>query len=402
MTMNYETTIAHDEALLDLSRDGGTPARVRRRRLIIALAIAGVALIAAFVWWKRSQSQAAATAEAATTAAGKQAPAVTVIVPGRQQAASIITASGLLAARREMPIGVVGEGGRVVDVLVEPGQWVGAGQVLATIDRAVQTQTAASLGAQIGVTQADARLAQANLDRAQALVARGFISKADIDRLTATRDSAAARVRVAQAQLGETQARNGRLDIRAPAAGLVLTRTVEPGQVVGGASGVLFRLARGGEMEMQARLGETELARLGVGLPVEVTPVGAQAAFKGQIWQLSPVIDPQSRQGIARVALSYDKALRPGGFATAKIGSGSAVVPLLPESAVQSDPKGSYVFVVGPDNKVARRDVTVGEVNDTGVTIVAGLGGQETVVVSAGAFLNPGETVRPTRIKSAT
>src|SRR3546814_17996813 len=92
-----------------------------------------------------------------------------------------------------MPIGVVGEGGRVMRALVEPGDWVRAGQALATIERSVQTQQTRSLAAQVEVARADARLAEAELDRAQALVGRGFISKADIDRKTATRDAARAR-----------------------------------------------------------------------------------------------------------------------------------------------------------------------------------------------------------------
>jgi multidrug resistance efflux pump len=82
------------------------------------------------------------------------------------------------------------------------------------------------------VAEADARMAQANLDRALKLVSAGFISNADIDKLTAVRDAADARVRVAQAQLGETAARIRRLNIVAPADGLVLDRMVEPGQVV--------------------------------------------------------------------------------------------------------------------------------------------------------------------------
>ena len=98
-----------------------------------------------------------------------------------------------------MPVGVAGEGGQVVRVLVEPGQWVSAGQVLAVIDRSVQAQQAAQLAAQIEVARADLRLAQNELDRAQSLVSRGFISQADLDRKRATRDAAAARVRVAQA-----------------------------------------------------------------------------------------------------------------------------------------------------------------------------------------------------------
>jgi hypothetical protein len=52
---------------------------------------------------------------------------------------------------------------------------------------------------------------------------------------------------------------------------------------------------------------------------------------------------------------------------------------------------------VSPDNKVVRRDVTVGEVTDGGVTVVAGLTGNERVVQSAGAFLSPGDKVRPVR-----
>ena len=137
-----------------------------------------------------------------------------------------------------------------------------------------------------------------------------------------------------------------------------------------------------------------------VGQQAKITPVGSAQVFSGQIWQVAPVIDPQSRQGIARIAIPYDKALRPGGFASASIISGAADVPLLPESAVQSDAKGNYVFIVGKDNKIERRDVQVGDVNDRGVTVLAGLTGQEAVVLSAGAFLNPGEVIIPQRAKA--
>ncbi|RYE43252.1 MAG: biotin/lipoyl-binding protein, partial [Hyphomicrobiales bacterium] len=103
-----------------------------------------------------------------------QAPVVTVIVPGRGSVAGEISTTGTLAARRELPVGSVGDGGRVERVFVEPGDWVRAGQVLAVIDRSVQNEEAASLDAQIAVAQANARLAQANLDRALRLVDRGF------------------------------------------------------------------------------------------------------------------------------------------------------------------------------------------------------------------------------------
>jgi HlyD family secretion protein len=392
--MNFESGFSTQGPTLDLISDEEVAQRKRRRNLIIA-AIVVAALVLVAAWWTMGQSEPATKAKG-----GKQAPTVTVVVPGRQTVDRVVSATGNLAARREMPVGVAGEGGMVSAVLVEPGQWVGAGQVLATIDRRVQSQQAASLNAQIAVAEADARLAQSELERAQALVARGFISKADIDRKTATRDSARARVNVARAQFQQSQASNARLDIRAPAAGLILERKVEPGQVVSGGSGVLFRMAKGGEIELLARLGESDLARMTVGQQATITPVGNAQAFKGQIWQVAPVIDPQSRQGIARIAVPYDKALRPGGFASASIISGAVDVPLLPESAVQSDSKGNFVYVVGQGNKIERREVQVGDVNDQGVTILSGLSGQEAVVLSAGAFLNPGEVIIPQRAKS--
>lgn len=390
VAMNFESGFTHADAPV-LDAHDTAPGRSRRRRnIVIGAVIAAVVLLAAYFMFRGGE-------KVDPSAGAKSAPTVTVVVPGHNTVDAVVSATGNLAARREMPVGVVGEGGMVTQVLVEPGQWVNAGQVLATVDRRVQTQQANSLAASISVAQADARIAQSNLDRALQLVSRGFISKADVDSKTAIRDAARARVDVARAQLGQAQATTARLDIRAPAAGLVLTRAVEPGQVVGAGSGVLFRVAKGGELELLARLGESDLARMKVGQRVTVTPVGSAQSFVGQIWQVSPVIDPQTRQGIARVALGYNPALRPGGFAAARIIGGVADVPQLPESAVQSDTKGNYVYVVGPDKKVARRDVKVGDVSDTGVTILSGLNGTEQVVLSAGGFLNPGEAVIPKR-----
>ena len=370
--------------------------RSRRRRMIfIAAGLAVVALLVAVFLLRGGEEKPAASIADGKSAAA--APTVTVAVPGRQSVERTISATGTLAARREMPVGVAGEGGQVVRVLVEPGQWVGAGQTLAVIDRSVQTQANAQLAAQINVARADARLAQQELVRAQSLVSRGFVSKADVDRRTAARDAANARVRVAEAALQESRARTGRLDIRAPAAGLVLTRDVEPGQVVSGGSGVLFRMAKGGEMELLAQLSESDLVSIPVGSPAHVTPVGTTQKFTGSVWQVSPVINEQTRQGIARVALAYNQSLRPGGFASVDIVAGSQQAPVLPESAILSDEKGNYVYIVDQKNKVVRRPVQTGAVTPAGIAVVQGLAGNERVVLRAGGFLNPGETVRPQR-----
>jgi HlyD family secretion protein len=399
MIMNYESTISRQSSDFDYVDNHEVARKSSRRRLmIIAAVIAVLALGAAAYFFKSADPSAAG---AAGKDDQKQAARVTVVVPGRIQVTNSVSATGTLAARRDMPVGVAGEGGLVTRVWVQPGDWVRQGQVLVSIDRSVQDQQANQLVAQVTVAQADARLAQAELDRAVALLSRGFISKADIDRRTATRDAARARVTVAVAQLNAGRSTNGRLDVRAPAGGLILARSVEPGQIVSAGSPALFRLAGGGEIELKAEMSEADLARMRVGLGATVTPVGTAAQFNGQIWQVAPIIDPQSRQGIARIALGYNAALRPGGFATAQISAGQVDAPVLPESAVQSDDKGNYVFVIDAKSKVERRQVKTGPVSDVGIPVIEGLNGNEQVVLSAGAFLNPGETVVAQRAKPA-
>ena len=397
--MNYDTNIAANSSHSigsDYDLSGRSEGSGKARTIIIIALVVAALLAAIYFLFGRGEEGAVAAGDE-----NSQAPTVTVISPGRTTIEGEITANGTIAARREMPVGVVGEGGRVVSVPVEQGQWVRAGQVLASIDRSVQNQQARSAAAQIDVAEADAQLAQNNLDRALKLVERGFVSKADVDRLTATRDAARARVSVARAQLGELQARNARLNVIAPASGLLLIRNVEPGQTVSAGSGTLFSIAKGGEMELMARVGESELAQLSPGVQAEVVPVGSGKAFTGQVWQIEPTIDPQTRLGVARVALSYAPGLRPGGFATATIKSGTVVAPILPESAILSDSKGSFVYIVGKDNKVERRAVETGFVSSEGVVVAKGLSGNEKVVLRAGGFLNEGEAINPKLQKAA-
>jgi len=384
--MNYEPRIDKN-ALLD-EPDAET-IRKRRRLIIILVAVVllGIAALTAYRFVSESKDKNGNDAG--------QIPTVTVAVPGQQLVTKTANAIGSLAARVDMPVGVLGEGGRVTSVLVQPGDWVRKGQVLVSIERTVQAEQIASLAAQVDVAKANATLAQNNLDRAKALVSDGFVSKADIDQKVATRDSANAQVNVAVAQLNQMRAQTGRLDIRAPEAGLVLTRNVEPGQVVTAGSGTLFRIAKDGELELKAQLSEDVLAGLHVGTAARITPVGMTQVFPGTVWQISPVVDPNTRQGTARISTPFNPALRPGGFANAEIDIANVSAAVLPESAIQNDQRGTYVYVVGAHNKVERRPIVTGAVTDKGIAVVKGLVGNEKIVLYAGGFLNPGQTVIP-------
>ncbi len=395
--MNYETTI-HAET--------GEPIETQAHDPLEGQAQTGLSM-KPFVWGGAALFALLLAAAAYFAFAGgepagsvddeSQAPVVTVVAPGLTTVSGVIEVPGQIAARRSMPVGVEGEGGRVVSVPVDAGEWVREGQVLAVIDRSVQVQQAAAQGAQVEVAKADAALAQANLDRALQLVEKGFVSTADIDRLTATRDSATARVRVAEAQLAELRARNARLSVVAPASGYVLARNVEPGQSVSAGSPALFTIARGGEMEMLAQVSEEQMREISEGVQATVTLAGSEKIFTGQVWQIAPTVDQATRTGTARIALAFSPDLRPGGFATARLQGNDLTATLLPESAVLADSEGAFVYVVDKENKAMRRPVTIGRATKQGIAITDGLTGDELVVESAGGFLNPGETVNPRR-----
>jgi RND family efflux transporter MFP subunit len=387
--MNLESSIHTGDTLIVRDRSR------QRRWLIVGAVVVVLVLVAAIMLFSRGGSKDAAQNAAAAKAG--QVPSVTVVVPGQTQIPRTITASGPLAAKRDQPVGIAGQGGRVVRVLVDAGSWVRAGQVLAVVDRSVQTQQAAQLAAQVEAAKANAALAQSNYERAVALKDRGFVSKAEIDSKKAERDSAFANVRVAQAQLAATRAQIGQLNVLAPTPGLILARNVEVGQIVSPGSGALFRLAEDGQMEMRAQLSQQDLASLHAGMPASVTPVGAQASIAGTVRLVAPVIDPQSRLGEVRITIPYTPDVKPGGFADARINSGTTTAPLLPQSAVLSDDKGNYVYIVNQKNEVERRDIKIGSVSDAGVTVAQGLSGSEAVVLSAGPFLNPGQKVNPKR-----
>jgi RND family efflux transporter MFP subunit len=150
-------------------------------------------------------------------------------------------------------------------------------------------------------------------------------------------------------------------------------------------------------MEMQAQLAQQDLALVHVGMPAQVTPVGSDTSVTGSVWQIAPVIDPQSRLGQVRIAVPYTNAMRPGGYAEARITAGATTAPMLPQSAVLSDENGNYVYIINAKGEVERRPIKIGNVSDQGVTIAEGLAGNESVVLSAGPFLNPGQKVKARR-----
>jgi len=322
-------------------------------------------------------------------------PTVTVTRVAVSTTPTTISIVGTIAARYDMPIGVEGDGGRVAAIYVEAGDRVKRGQVLARLNVSVLQPQVANLEAGLEQARAEAELAQAEYQRAEAVGASGALSAEETQRRKSNAVTAAAKVKVAAALLAEARARLARAEVRAPADGVILTRNVEVGQTASPGGEALFRLSEGGEIELRGQVPEQDLPSLKVGQTVNVLLTGSTQSYPGRVRLLGAVIDPTTRLGMVRVALEQDQNLRPGAFARAEVTVSNAERAVLPQTAVLTDDRGSYVLIVDAQNKVARRAVRVSGVVQNGVTIAAGLNSEERVIATAGAFLQEGELVRP-------
>ncbi len=322
-------------------------------------------------------------------------PTVSVTEVGVSTLPTTVSIIGTIAARYDMPIGVEGEAGRVAAIYVEAGDHVKRGQVLARLNVSVLEPQVANLEAALEQARAEADLAEAEYRRAQAVGASGALSAEETQRRKSGTLTAAAKVKVAAAQLAEAQARLARAAVRAPADGIILTRNVEVGQTATPGGEALFRLSEGGEVELRGEVAEQDLPLLKVGQSVNVRLTGITRAYEGHVRLLGAVIDPQTRLGQVRVSLVPDPNLRPGAFARADVTVSNADRAVLPQTAVLTDDKGSYVLIVNAQHKVERRAVRVSGIVQNGVTIAEGVSSKDQVVATAGAFLQEGELVNP-------
>jgi HlyD family secretion protein len=358
-----------------------------RRRFQMTVGAALIGIVALTTWWVlRPHAPAAPKAAAAL-------PLVTVVTPSFDEVTTSVSLTGLINARNDIPIGTEGDVGRIAQVLVEPGDHVRKGQVLARLNPITGQSGVDSAEASLAEAQANAVVAQAEWKRAQQ--GADLFSQEEDDRRRTAALAADAKVRAAEAQLVDMRNRLAHTTVIAPTDGTVLTRTAEVGQIAVPGTAVLFRLARDGEVEMRGQVAEQDLPKLKVGQHAQLRLDGVAKSFDGQIWQIGAVIDPTTRLGTVRIALpGDDKDLRPGAFARANIHVDSVPGVLLPQTAVLSDDKGNYVLVVGADDKLQRRDVTVAGARPEGLLVSAGLEGSERVIAIAGAFLREGEAVQ--------
>lgn len=303
----------------------------------------------------------------------------------------VINASGTISAWEEVPVGAETGGLTATAVNAEEGQFVRQGQVLVALNDTLLRAQLRQQDASVTSARATLAEAEASLKRSRELLAKGFLSQASLDTATARQATAAAQVAAAEAARGETAARVAQASIRAPVSGLIVRRSVTKGQIVSAGS-ELFRIVRDGRMELDAELPETDLGLVKAGMPAVITSEQVGKA-DGAVRIVTSEVDPQTRLGVARIALTAMGAFRPGMFARAQIQAGDQASPVVPSAAILYRQNQPGVFMVDRNRKAQFRKVAI--VARTGdVTAVTGVAAGEEVVVQGAGFLGDGDAVR--------
>lgn len=328
---------------------------------------------------------------------------VKIVTVGEATGSTEGTYSGTVKGRYESNLAFQ-IGGRITARNVQLGSVVHAGDVLMTINPQDAAQSVNQAQAQVSAAQAQLQLAQANLTRYQQLYAAGAVSAAALDQYQTAYDQAVAQY----AQVGAlAQAQQNQLSytqLTADADGVISSVVGEAGQVVSAGQTVLT-LVHAGDLEVQINVPENKLADFTVGKEVGVSFWALQnQSVTGVVREVSPMADATSRTYKVCVAIANPpEGMQLGMTAsvtnTMTPNSTSGATYVLPLAAIYQTGDAPKVWVVGKDNTLTLKNVTVAAFGDNTVT-VTGLSQGDKVVTAGVHMLHEGEQVRTERDKS--
>jgi len=352
----------------------------------------------------------------------KVAPA-TVKSGGPSSPGAILNASGYVVARRQATVSSKFTG-KVIDVLIEEGHPVKAGQVVAHIDdtqaRAAFALAEAQLAAsKKGMAEDEAKLAQAELDlkRRQALLKQQVVGQAEVDDAQSLVNSTQARIEYSRQQITvaerQVEMQKTNLDdtvIRAPFAGMVISKDAQPGEMISpvSAGGGFTRTGIGtivdmASLEIEVDVSEAYINRVKDGQKVEAT-LDAYPEWQIAAHVITTIPSADRQKATVKVRIGFEKldprilpdmGVKVAFLADAPAPGQAPPAPrvTVPKTAVRSADGKSIVFVLN-DDRVERRAVSVGLENGDQVELVSGVRAGERVVIDAPPTLKDGDRVR--------
>lgn len=338
--------------------------------------------------------------DSAETSKPAAAMAVSVVRVQPQEIRRSVLVSGPVSAWEEMQLGVETGGLRVTALHVDVGQQVRRGELLLQLDHRSLDADLAQANAALREAEAGASLARSQLGRGQALAGDKYISAMQLDELRAGRVQAEARLGTARAARDAAALRRSYADLRAPAAGVISKRLVQPGQVVAAGS-ELLRLIRDGRLEWRAELAEAELARVRPGDRIELrTRDGKTVA--GMVRAVSPGLDAATRTGTVYADLPDPRGLQAGTFLQGRIDTGLVQGLTVPAAAVVQRDGHPTVFTVDAQGIAHRVRIRTGAAGDGRLEVLDGLKAGAAVVDQGAGFLGDGDRVRIVEAAPAT
>lgn len=332
-------------------------------------------------------------AGSAPTAEARPAAQTVSVAPVQMRPVErVVRGDGSVVAWQELVVGSEAGGLRVLEVAVEEGDTVRAGQVLVRLDDAVPRAVLDGTEAAVAEAQSALELAGTDLRRAQQLLRGDFTARQTLEQRVANEAAARARLASARARRDEAAARLAQVRVLAPAAGVVSRRAVLPGTVVSPGQEML-RLIRDGRVELDARVSELDLSRVVPGQAARVTH--GERTVEATVRAVAPTVSADTRLGIVHLSVPAGSGLRPGMFARAAIVAGSVEAPVVAREALLHRDGRPVAFALDAGDRAELRRLELGEVTAEGkVEIREGLGVGERVVTAGAGFLNDGDRVR--------
>ena len=328
------------------------------------------------------------------------AQAVSVVTVQATSFSPRISLNGEARPVRDIQVAAPASGVRILEILVDEGDSVRAGQPMARLDTNLAQAQIRAAQASVAEAQSAAVRARGEYERAESIRDSGALSAEAIEARRTAAIAADARLAAARAQLQEVNARLGGGYVRAPAAGLVIDRTAEVGRNVDGQ--VLFRIAAGNELEVAAQVAEADALALEVGQPAVFTLVDG-TTVQATLRRGPASIDSRTRTGEALFALPQGTRVRAGMYLRGEAQLPPRDVIAIPQSSILYDSGQAYVFVVTPAPRegdeepayVARRaNIALGGRDGEQVEVMSGLELNQRIVGAGAAFLQDGDEVR--------
>jgi RND family efflux transporter MFP subunit len=312
---------------------------------------------------------------------------VSVVSVGQVALPAMIEAAGTAALRKEIPLGFTSPG-RIARVMVQEGDVVRAGQVLAVLDTT-------SVGASLAAASAESTRAKSELERFRTLYAQGWLTKSRLEAAEAAARSADANVSARRFAVDTAR-------VVAPSGGVVLARTAEPSQIIDAGTPIVTLGDSASGFVLRVLLTDRDAVRIKAGIPADVTfDALPGVTMAGRVIELGGRSDRGSGAFVAEIALPPDARLRSGLVGKARIAAPAAasapalVIPPTALFAVRADE--GFVYVVGNDRKVRARKLALGPLGPDGSAVLSGLSLGETIVTSSLDRLREGSVIDPVR-----